>query len=177
MCRATPADWDVIVREVDARERTMPQTILQMLRELARQTDGFAIDQLEHSLQTATRAKRAGADDEIVVAALCHDIGKVVSVKNHAAIGAEILRPYVSESTHCMLRFHQDFQGRHYYAFLGKDPDLRRKHAGEPWYELTRRFADEWDQCSFDRDYDSLPLEAFEELVERFFSEPRSPAS
>ena len=58
-------------------------------------TDGFAVDQLVHSLQTATRAEEAGADDEVVVASLCHDIGKAVSVPNHPRIAAEILRPYV----------------------------------------------------------------------------------
>ena len=31
-------------------------------------TDGFAVDQLTHSLQTATLAERAGADDEMVFA-------------------------------------------------------------------------------------------------------------
>jgi len=66
-----------------------------MLASLADITDGFAVDQLTHSLQTATRAEEAGADDEVVVAALCHDIGKSVSVLNHPKIAAEILRPYV----------------------------------------------------------------------------------
>ena len=46
-------------------------------------TDGFAVDQLTHCLQTAALAEQAGADDELVVASLCHDIGKAVSVSNH----------------------------------------------------------------------------------------------
>ena len=41
-----------------------------MLRSLAEITDGFAVDQLTHSLQTATLAERAGADEEIVFASL-----------------------------------------------------------------------------------------------------------
>jgi len=57
--------------------------------------DGFGVDQLTHCLQTATRAEQAGADDELVVASLCHDIGKAVMVPNHPRIAAEILRPYV----------------------------------------------------------------------------------
>ena len=47
---------------------------LQMLDGL---DDGFAVDQLGHALQTATRAERAGADPELVVAALMHDVGKL----------------------------------------------------------------------------------------------------
>ena len=39
-----------------------------MLEALGDITDGFAVDQLRHSLQTATRAEEAGADPEMVVA-------------------------------------------------------------------------------------------------------------
>ncbi len=58
-------------------------------------------------------------------------------------------------------------QGRHYYEILGRDPNMRDNYVGEPWYELCARFADEWDQTSFDPDYDTLPLEHFEPLVKR----------
>ena len=37
---------------------------------------GEAISQLEHCLQAADQAKRAGSDDELVIAALLHDIGQ-----------------------------------------------------------------------------------------------------
>ena len=71
--------------------------VLAMLEGLSDITDGFAVDQLTHSLQTATRAEESGADPEMVVASLCHDIGKYVSVPNHPRIAAEILRPYVRD--------------------------------------------------------------------------------
>ena len=38
-------------------------------------TGSFPVDRLEHLLQTATRAERAGRDDEYVLCALLHDIG------------------------------------------------------------------------------------------------------
>ena len=63
----------------------MAERVLDMLRSLGDITDGFATDQLTHCLQTATRAERAGADDEVVVASLCHDIGKAISVPDHPA--------------------------------------------------------------------------------------------
>ena len=141
-----------------------------MLRQLAEQTDGFAINQLEHGLQTATRAERAGAPEELIVAALCHDIGKVVSVENHPAIAAEILKPYVTRETYEIIRTHQDFQGRHYYALMGRDPEARRQYANEPWYRLAEQFTDDWDQSSFDPAYDTLPLAHFEPLLDRVFS-------
>ena len=141
-----------------------------MLRQLEGITAGFATNQLVHCLQTATLAEKAGADDEVVFASLCHDIGKVVSVFNHPAIAAEMIKPFVRSDVYHMIRAHQDFQGRHYYAHFGQDPDAREQYRGEVWFELTERFADEWDQIAFDPDYDTLPLEHFEARVREVFA-------
>jgi predicted HD phosphohydrolase len=141
-----------------------------MLRSLNDVVVGFATDQMTHCLQTATRAERDGADEEVVVAALVHDIGKFVSVPNHPAIAAEILRPYVRDEVYWMIKVHQDFQGRHYYHHFGADPDARTKYEGQPWYALAERFADEWDQTAFDPEYDTLPLSHFEPLVRKIFA-------
>jgi predicted HD phosphohydrolase len=132
MCDGTSADWEIIKAAVDERQLAMPRRVLDLLRQLEAQTDGFAVNQLEHSLQTATRALRGGADDELVVAALCHDIGKAISVTNHASIGAAILRPYVGPDTHSILLHHQEFQGLYYFEFLGRDPRARDKYVHEP---------------------------------------------
>ena len=109
----------------------------------------------------------------MIVAALCHDIGKVISNENHPAIAAEILRPYVSTETYEIIRTHQDFKGRHYYALMGRDPEERRRYQAEPWYDMATRFTDEWDQTSFDPDYDTFPLAHFEPMLTRIFSQPR----
>ncbi len=121
---------------------------------------------------TATRAERDGADDAVVIAALCHDIGKAVSVPNHPRIAAEILKPYVRDEVYKMILVHQDFQGRHYYHHFGGNPDSRESYRGEPWFALGEQFADDWDQTSFDPDYDTLPLEHFEARVREVFAHP-----
>ena len=126
MDESTAEQWGVIVNETFAHQDRVAESVLGLLRSLAGITDGFAVDQLTHSLQTATLAERAGADDELVVAALCHDIGKAVSVPNHPRISAEMLRPYVRDEVHWMIQVHQDFQGRHYYEHLGADPNAPR---------------------------------------------------
>src|SRR3954447_10140556 len=131
MDQSTPDEWAIIGAEHIKDQPRTGETILTMLRSLEAITVGFATDPLVHSLQTATRAERAGADDEVVVASLCHDIGKIVSVFNHPAIAAEILKPYVRSEVYEMIRTHQDFQGRHYYEYMGADPDAREKHRGE----------------------------------------------
>jgi predicted HD phosphohydrolase len=116
---------------------------------------------------------REGAAEEMIVAALCHDIGKVISVENHPAIAAEILKPYVSRETYEIVRTHQDFQGRHYYALMGKDPEARRQYENEAWYAMACKFTDEWDQAAFDPAYDTLPFAHFEPMIERVFAAPR----
>lgn len=150
----------------------VPERILALLRSMRGLMQGFQIDQLEHCLQTATRAERAGADVDMVVASLCHDMGKTISNANHPAIAAEMIRPWVSPEAYWVVKVHQDFQGLHYYARMGLDPMMRRKHEGHPAYELAERFADEWDQTAFDPGYDTLPLEHFEPMVREVFGRP-----
>ena len=62
--------------------------------------EGYKINRLEHSLQTATRALNDKADEEMIVAALLHDIGDELSPLNHSEYAAAVLKPYVSEKTH-----------------------------------------------------------------------------
>ena len=176
MDESTAEQWGVIGVETAKNQSRVADRVLGMLESLADITDGFATDQLTHCLQTATRAERDGADYEVVVASLCHDIGKAISVPNHPAIAAEILKPYVRTEVYDMIRVHQDFQGRHYYAHFGGDPEARMKHRDdlddETW-GLSERFADDWDQTSFDPDYDTLPLEHFEPMVREVFAQAR----
>ena len=166
-------DWMKIGQAVTQRQSSMPAIIKSLVLQLEPQVDGFAINQLQHALQTATRALREGATEELIIAALCHDIGKVISVENHPAISAEILKPYVSHDTYEIIRTHQDFQGLHYYALMGKDPNSRSRYASESWYDTACVFTDGWDQTSFDPEYDTLPLSHFEPMIDRVFASPR----
>ncbi len=52
-------------------------------------------------------------------------------------------------------------------------PNARDKYEGESFYDLTARFADDWDQIAFDPDYDTLPLEHFEPLVREMTAKAR----
>jgi predicted HD phosphohydrolase len=174
MDESTAEQWALIGRETFEHQPRVADRALEMLRSLADITDGFAVDQLTHSLQTATRAERDGADEEVVFASLLHDVGKAVSVPNHPEIAAAILKPYVRNDVYEMIRAHQDFQGRHYYHHFGGDPNARDTYRGAPWYDLAARFADEYDQTAFDPDYDTLPLAHFEALVRDRFARPMS---
>ncbi len=173
MDRSTAEEWEAIRDQTAANQGRVAERVLGLLRSLADITDGFATDQLTHCLQTATLAERAGADDEMIVASLCHDIGKAVSVPNHGAIAAEMLKPYVRPDVYHTIRNHQDFQGRHYYGYFGLPTDLRDQFRDEPWFALCEQFTDDWDQIAFDPDGPTEPLEHFEPLLRQVFARPR----
>jgi predicted HD phosphohydrolase len=174
MDESTAEQWAVIGKETFEHQGRVAERALGMLQSLEEITDGFAVDQLVHSLQTATRAERDGADEEVVFASLLHDVGKAVSVPNHPEIAAAIIKSYVRPEVYEMIRAHQDFQGRHYYHHFGGNPDAREQYLGAPWFDLAARFADDYDQTAFDPAYDTLPLEHFEPLVRDTFSRPKS---
>ena len=173
MDESTTAQWQQILVETMDFEQGTADRILAMLASLEDLTVGFAVNQLVHSLQTATRAEEAGAGTDVIVASLCHDIGKAVSVSNHPRIAAEILRPYVRAEVVSMISAHQDFQGRHYYEYFDLSPNAREQYRGEPWYALAEQFADDWDQTSFDPDYPTHSLEHFEPMVREVFASTR----
>jgi predicted HD phosphohydrolase len=174
MDESTAEQWAVIGAETMANQPRVAEEVLGMLRRLEGITDGFSTNQLVHALQTATLAEKAGADPEVIVASLCHDIGKLISVFNHPEIAAAILKPYVRDEVYQAIRAHQDFQGKHYYHHFGGDTAARDKYAGADWYGLAEQFADEWDQVAFDPDGPYEPLEHFEPMVREVFAQPRS---
>jgi predicted HD phosphohydrolase len=132
--------------------------------------EGYQITRLEHSLQTATRALNDKADDEMVVAALLHDIGDEFAPLNHSEYAAAVLKPYVSEKTHWIIEKHGEFQMYYYAHHFGSDRNQREKYKDHKYYQDTVDFCENWDQKSFDPNYKSLPLKEFEPLVRKIFS-------
>jgi predicted HD phosphohydrolase len=173
MDQSSRDQWQHIGEETIKEQALVPDRVLALLRSLDQVYGGFGVSQLHHALQTATMAKRANAADEMVLAALCHDIGKAISIPNHAEISASLLRKYVSDDAYQIIRTHQDFQGRHYYEFFGQPATLREQYKSEPWFALAEQFTDEWDQAAFDPSYRVLPLGEFEPLVRQFFGQFR----
>ena len=144
--------------------------ILLHLKQLRNSFGGYKIDRLEHSLQVATRAYRDGADEEMVVAALLHDIGDLLAPHNHSEVAAAILKPYVSQLTHWVTQHHGKFQAYYYAHHLGGDRNARESYRGHPYFQDAVDFCRHWDQPSFDPDYDSMTLEDFEPMLRRIFA-------
>jgi predicted HD phosphohydrolase len=174
MDEGTKADWDIIATEAMYAAVGLPDRVLDHLRLLGGDYGGFAVDRLEHSLQTATRAQRAGRDDEYVFCALLHDIGDTLGSFNHADIAAAVVKPFVSEQNHWMVEKHGIFQGYFFFHHLGLDRDSREQFRGNEYFDYTAEFCAEYDQPAFDPAYDTMPLEHFEPLLRQMMAAPRS---
>ena len=173
MSEGTLEDWQAIGRAGAAHRGGHVDRILAHMRLLDNDHGGFAVDRLEHSLQTATRAHRDGRDEEYVVCALLHDIGDILMPADHAEVGACILKPYVSEANHWMLEKHGVFQGYYFFHYIGLDRDMREQFRGHPHFEHCAQFCHLYDQSAFDPGYDSMPLEAFEPMLRRVMATPK----
>ena len=144
--------------------------ILRYMSGLNKTLEGYRISRLEHSLQSATKALKAGEDEEMIVAALLHDIGDELAPMNHSEYAAAILKPYVSEKTHWIVERHGEFQKYYYAHHLGGDRNKREKYKDHKYYQATIDFCEKYDQGCFDPNYKSLPLDHFEPMVRRIFS-------
>ncbi len=144
--------------------------LLKFMSDLTSTLEGYKISRLEHSLQTATRALKDKASDEMVVASLLHDIGDELAPLNHSEYAAAVLKPYVSEKCHWIIEKHGEFQMYYYAHHLGGNKNQREKYKGHKYYQETVNFCENWDQKSFDPNYKSLLLKEFEPMVKKIFS-------
>ncbi|NNE75327.1 MAG: HD domain-containing protein [Acidimicrobiales bacterium] len=146
--------------------------LIGMLGLLGGPTLGYQVDRLTHSLQSATRAQRAGERVDLVVAALLHDVADSFAPENHSEAAAALLAPYVDEEAHWVVKHHGIFQGYYYFHHLGGDRDAREQYRQSPHFDACVQFCAEYDQNCFDPSYDTLPIEAFRPALEEVFGRP-----
>ncbi len=97
-----------------------------MTKSAARQYGQERVDELAHALQCAELADAAGADEELVLACLLHDVGRYavaqegisdtleritarpVTGRGHHDAGADLVAPYVSERVAFLIRAHAE---------------------------------------------------------------------
>ena len=150
--------------------------LLKALVNLDESLSGYQITRLGHSLQSATRAWRDGADIDWVVSALLHDVGDIFAPYNHDEYAATILKPFVREQCRWVVEKHGDFQMIYYGHLVGGDQNKRDKFNGHEFFNDCAEFCERWDQTSFDPSYDDLPLDFFRPMVEEVFArEPYNP--
>jgi len=171
MDQGSDEDFQILKRVHEKTLAELPDRLMAMVNDLS-VDQAYNLNRRGHSLQAATRALRDGADEELIVAALVHDIGDELAPYNHAQIGAGILRPYVRAEVTWIVEQHGIFQSYYYAHHLGGDRNGRERFRDHPWYGACKYFCADWDQCSFDPNYPWEPLAAFEPLVRKIFTRP-----
>jgi len=170
------ADYDFLTEHEVAYTKGTADRLLEALVDLDKGLSGYQITRLGHSLQTATRAERDGADNDWIVAALLHDIGDIYAPYNHDEYAAAVLRPFVREQVAWVVEKHGDFQMIYYGEHVGADPEKRQAYAAHAYFDDCAMFCERWDQSSFDPSYDTLPLSHFADRVREVFArEPYDP--
>ena len=172
MASGTAQEYALLHRLEQAYVRDLPGRLVVALEQLRGSFTGYRVSRLEHVLQSATRAYGAGEPEEMVVAALLHDIGDMLAPLSHSEMAAAIVRPYVSERTYWIVKHHGLFQMYYYAHHLGGDRHARRKYRHHPCYQDCVNFCENYDQNCFDPDYNSKPLSFFIPMLERVFAEP-----
>lgn len=170
-------DYDFLTgHEIDHTKGTADR-LLKALVELDEGLSGYQISRLGHSLQSATRAWRDGADTDWIVSALLHDIGDIFAPYNHDEYAATILKPFVREQCRWVVEKHGDFQLAYYGKHVGADPNKRDEYKGHKYFNDCATFCERWDQTSFDPDYDTFDITFFTNMVHQVFDRtPYDPA-
>jgi predicted HD phosphohydrolase len=172
MADMTEDDWRLVTEDGEEDARDLPNRLMDAVAKLEEFQGPLKVTRLEHSLQSATRALRAGKDKEYVVAALLHDIGDALAPYSHGEMVAGVLRPFVSERVCWIVQKHALFQSYYYAHHIGLDRNARDKYIDHPWYDDCVEFCEHFDQNCFDPEYDSMPLESFRPMVEDVFARP-----
>lgn len=166
----TPSEYEFLEELEKEYVSGLADRVLENLNTLKTSMGGYQVSRYEHSLQSASRAHRDGQDEEIVVAALLHDIGDDLAPYNHGELAASILKPYVSERTYWIVKHHGLFQAYYYAHHFGGDRNVRDLYKDSPYFQDCVSFCHKYDQNCFDPAYDTLPIEFFEPMLRRVFS-------
>ena len=72
-----------------------------------------------------------------------------------------------------MVKYHGIFQEYYFFHFVGFDRNMREKFRGHPHFERTEEFCCLFDQAASIPTFKSIPLKAFEPMLQRVFCQRR----
>jgi len=169
----SPEEFATVMASLRTLTGNLPYRILEGLAQSADEgVGGYQVNRIQHVLQSATRAHRAGESKDDIVAALVHDIGDLMAPYSHGEIASAVIKPFVEPRLSWILKVHPIFTAYYYADFIGADKNARDRHRGNQWFDDAVYFVENYDENCFDPRYDSLPLEFFEPMVHEVFSRP-----
>jgi len=148
----------------------LPDRIMAALSGLENSLSGYRVSRLEHSLQSATRAYNDKRPVDYVVAALIHDVGDELAPYSHSELAASILRPFVDDRLHWIIKYHGVFQMYYYGEQMGINRHARDKFKEHPYFDDAVEFCERYDQNCFDPSFAWQPLSFFQPMVEEVFT-------
>ena len=163
----TAEDFELIRNNDAITAGALADRLLEHLVKMAEDDGAYQISRLDHVLQCATRAYRDKADDEWIVAALLHDIGDLLAPFTHGQVAAEILKPFVREEITWVVRHHGIFQMRYNKSLPEAERQTYLKFKDHPNFRAALHFTENWDQNSFDPEYETLTLSFFEPVLRK----------
>lgn len=117
------------------------------------------VDKYAHSLQCATRVLHDGGPDDLVVAALFHDVFGGFSATDHGRMAAAVLEPFVSQETYECLHDHVEAMR------LVCEPDFDAQSYIGSMRAIV--FAARYDAPSFDSTYIHRSTSYFYRIIDR----------
>ncbi len=169
MKQGTIEEFKIIAANDEATVKELPDRIITHLAEMAKDDGAYKINRLDHVLQCATRATRANADDDWTIAALLHDLGDILAPYTHGQVAGEIIRPFVREEVAWVVTHHAIFQMAYNVSLSNELRNSRDHFKDHPYYQSAVDFCENWDQCSFDPEYDTMSLDEFVPVIRRVF--------
>ena len=168
----TAEEYEFLDKLEDTFKEGLVDRLMAALADLEHSLSGYQISRLDHVLQGATRAYRAGESKEWIVAVLLHDIGDELAPYSHSEMAAAIIRPFVSDELYWVVKHHGIFQMYYYAHHSGGDRNVRDQYKDHQYYDTAVRFCRDYDQNCFDPDYQSEDLEFFRPILQEVFAEP-----
>jgi len=172
MSEGTKEEYDFLESLEHTFKADLPSKLLKAVADLEYSLSGYQISRLDHVLQSATRAYESKESEQMIAAALLHDIGDDLAPYSHSEMAAAIIRPFVSDEIYWVVKHHGLFQMYYYAHHSGGDRNARDQFKDNIYYETAVHFCHEYDQNCFDPNYPSKPLSFFEPLIHRVFSKP-----
>ena len=175
--------------------------VVRIFQESGPRRYGESVTQLAHALQSAEHARREEASDDLVLAALLHDIGHLAGPRgaespehHHGEEGATVVRPFVPERVSWVIEHHvvakrylcavdraysdqlSPASARSLAAQGGALPQAERgRLEAHPWFADAVRVR-RWDDLAKVPGAMTAQLDAYRLLLERYFgpqSDPR----
>lgn len=172
MDKGTKEDYMLLVSLFEEHQKDLSTRLLSTLESYKEVYYGYKISRYEHALQCATRAHLNNEAEEMVVACLFHDIGGELSPYNHGELAAAILKPFVSDKIYWIIKYHPIFQQYVWAHHIGGNRNARDQFKSHPYYQDAVKFCQEFDQNSFDPEFESFSLDVFIPMVKRIISTP-----